>query len=262
VAGVAQRADGAVERSHRRLAPPSALGRRALVLEVALVALDAHQPQPPERPQPLGERDGAVRVDPRAVLADVDVEQRVDRSRVRRRQRGVERPGGPGVVDHDRDPLLGMRAHQPGEPRGLGGPHELGGDEHVPEARRQHHLGLAELGDAHAHGARVEEAAGDVRRLGGLEVRAQRDAAAEPVGHAPDVGLEDVEVDDDRGGVERLHPRADRVAHGACSRAAASIAAASCACRGSSRTARSSVSHGSTTAVRIPASRSTIARPQ
>jgi hypothetical protein len=73
------------------------------------------------------------------------------------------------------------------------------------------HLGLAELGAGDAHRTGRELQAGDLDALVRFEVRAQADRrVAEQVGHAPDVALEPVAIEQQRRRVDRFSGRPDR----------------------------------------------------
>ena len=106
------------------------------------------------------------------------------------------------VVEHHRHAL--EPPDQRGEPLGLGlAQHVVGEQDVVGDAGVGHHLDLAELlaGDADRAGLHLH--LGERRDLVRLDVRAVGEAVArERVLRAPDVGLDDVEVDDDRGCIE------------------------------------------------------------
>jgi hypothetical protein len=69
-------------------------------------------------------------------------------------------------------------------------------DEDIVDPRSRHHLGLADLGDGDATRSAVELKPGDLRRLVGLRVGAERDVGIpRGAGHPIEVRLEAVEVD-------------------------------------------------------------------
>ena len=73
------------------------------------------------------------------------------------------------------------------------------------EPRRGHDLGLAHGGAAQADGARLDLTAGDLRRLVRLDVRPQLAAGVgNGVRHRPQVRLERVQVEEQRGGRQLL----------------------------------------------------------
>ena len=77
----------------------------------------------------------------------------------------------------------------------------LGGDQEIAHAGGGHHLGLADLGHADADGAGRHLAQRDLRALVRLGVGAELLAGGLHVGgHLPDIALEAIEVEQQRGG--------------------------------------------------------------
>ena len=98
-----------------------------------------------------------------------------------------------GIVDGDRDVGMADEAHETPD---FGTADDLVGDEDVPDAGLDKHLGLPYLGAGNALGPCRELLVGDGRALVRLEMRAQaRGLAFEERLHAGDIGLEGVEVD-------------------------------------------------------------------
>src|SRR5439155_6599333 len=78
--------------------------------------------------------------------------------------------------------------------------HDLGRDEQAADAGGGHHLGLAELRTGDAERPRRDLAPRDLRTLVGLRVRANRLAdPADVSGHALEIALEAIEVEEQRG---------------------------------------------------------------
>ena len=136
-----------------------------------------------------------------AAVADVDLQHHVERA-----ARGPEglgqRARAVQAVDADRQAHAVRKREQPASlvlaDRGVG-------EKHVVEARLGEDLGLADLGERQAACARRALQRRDRGALVGLGVRPQpHSGLARPRGHALDVPLEHVEVDDDSGGCERF----------------------------------------------------------
>ena len=96
-------------------------------------------------------------------------------------------------------------SHQRDQPRDLGRADDLVRQQDVADPRRRHDLGLAKLGAGDADGAGGKRLAGDLRGLQALDMRAPVDAALPTGGGDPrNIRFHDVEVDDERRGVERV----------------------------------------------------------
>ena len=95
---------------------------------------------------------------------------------------------------------LGLALEHAQEPADLLRPDHLRRDEDIAHAGRRHHVGLADLGHADAHGAGGDLAPRDLRALVGLGVRAQLLAGGLDIGgHLLDIALEAVEVEEEGG---------------------------------------------------------------
>ena len=87
-------------------------------------------------------------------------------------------------------------------PPATGGPDRVG-DEQVGEPRVGEHLSLANGGYGQADRAQIHLAAGDLKTLVRLGMRAQRDATcAGQGGHRLQVGVHDVDIDDQTRGLD------------------------------------------------------------
>ena len=142
------------------------------------------------------ERDGIVwTYDPGSRLADIHIEK--DRNRwIIGAKRGRDGIDLRGMVDHQHDGRAAVQRHQSAK---LVAAHNGGGDEHVRHAGRTHILRLAQRGAAYADCAGLALPAGDVRRLVGLCMWAQRDPGSARGGlHALDVGIERSRLDHER----------------------------------------------------------------
>ncbi len=103
------------------------------------------------------------------------------------------------VVHHHQG--LRLAAQDADQTADLLGPHDLGGDQEVPDPGGGHHLRLAHLGHAHADRAGRDLPAGDLGALVGLGVGAKLLAGGRDVGrHLLDVALEAIEVEQKRRG--------------------------------------------------------------
>ena len=99
------------------------------------------------------------------------------------------------------------------QPADLDRSHDLVGDQDVANARGGHHLGLAQLRARDADRAGGDLHPRNLRRLVRLRMRPPRDAMRAAGGDDPrDVGLHDVEIDQQRRGVQRKRGLADQVA--------------------------------------------------
>ena len=104
------------------------------------------------------------------------------------------------VVDRDDDLGRPVERGDPVEP--LAG-RLLGDDQEAGHAARDHHLGLADLGDGEPDGAGLELALREDRRLVALGVRPPGDAVVAQVARDRGrVALEDVEIEREAGGHE------------------------------------------------------------
>ena len=110
------------------------------------------------------------------------------------------RPEATGVVERDGEAGAAGQGHQAGE---LGAAQQVEGQEDVAEAGIGHDLGLAQLLAGDADGAELDLAAGELRDLVGLDVRAELQPVRVGISlRAAEIGLDPVEVDEHGRGVE------------------------------------------------------------
>jgi len=179
------------------------------VLRGAVVAV---QPAESQRPLagdlPREQRGRLAGPHAAAARADVDLDVRVDgRAHVARRVR--ERCDRARVVHQHADPRLPRQRREAQELRGRD---DLVGDEHVHDAGLDERRGLVDLLAADAHRAARDLRLRDRGRFVRLRVRPQPEAAGGDLArHRVDIALERVEVEHQRGRLDR----GDRVA-GAC----------------------------------------------
>jgi hypothetical protein len=148
------------------------------------------------------------RRNPRALHSDVDLDDDADTNPCGARRR-CDLGHVVGVV-HGNDDV--GASSQIDKARDFLDAHDLVGDHDVADAGRGHDLGLGQLRAGDADRPRGEQALRDGRDLDALGVRSPRDAVlAARVGDARDVGIEDVEVDEQRGRVDGMPVRAAQV---------------------------------------------------
>ena len=205
----ASTASFAREQPPDRLADRPALG--LLVGQQERVPLVAHHPVEAE---PVGVGDPPGHVHRRLDRADavpphaevhVDEDADLDPGRPRRRR---QRPDVIGVVDRRLDVGLALEGGQPG---GLRGADDEVGDQDVADPGGGHHLRLGDLGHGDPDRPRPQQGVGDRRALERLAVGPPLDIAGpEVLGHRPDVGVERVQVQQERRRVEFVEPQSDR----------------------------------------------------
>ena len=105
------------------------------------------------------------------------------------------------MIDDRHQPIVGDREFRQPLDRGRCGNGR--GDEDAGHPALGEHLGLADLGAAHADRPRRELALGDVDALVSLGMRAQRDAVMRGErGHRRDIAVERVDIEHQHGRVE------------------------------------------------------------
>ena len=197
---------------------------RAQVLGLAVVGLQPGEAQGRVLADLLRQRDRRLAGrHAAAALADVDFDEHVDHgvaallaAHVVHRQRqardafdAVHRDGQLAVLG--RDPVRQRR-----DTRQLGGGDHFVADVHVADAARDHGFGLGGLLHAHAHGAGLHLQPGERGALVHLGVRPPAHAVlARELGHAREVALHRVQVDDQRGRVDGADALADQAARNA-----------------------------------------------
>ena len=111
------------------------------------------------------------------------------------------RVGDAGMIDDRHQGFGGRRKLRETFDRGGGG--DGRSDEDAGHAASGEHLGLADLRATDADRPRRHLAPGDVDALVRLGVRAKRDAAlGHERGHAPDVTVERIDIEDESGGIQ------------------------------------------------------------
>jgi len=189
------------EQRHRGEGAGAALGAAVEVLEMAGIALDPGEAEVRRGRDRLGQRKRAVaRGDAGAVLAHVEVDQDL--------QRPAGGGAGGGEVRHVRravgdDHQVRAGFVEGGQAAAAFCGDDRGGNEDRADAAGREDLRLAELGAADADRARLELAFGDLDRFVGLGVGAEGDVfLGAEAGHLRDVRFEQVEIEDERRGVE------------------------------------------------------------
>jgi hypothetical protein len=171
---------------------------------VAAVREDPDDAQTARSRNGLGQREqrfagrGAASPEPRVHLQH-DVERHTA-------GRGRLSEGGRDVhaVDADAEPDLSGKREQARQFRPSD---DLVGEEDIVHPGARHHFGLADLGEREAAGAGRELAAGDLHALVRFAVGAKFDAGVAGVGRPTrDVGVEAVQIDDERRRVQGLDP--------------------------------------------------------
>ena len=113
-----------------------------------------------------------------------------------------------GMVDGHLDVGLPLKCSQPGR---LAWPHDQVGDQDVVDPAGGHDLGLGDLGHRHPDRTRPAQQVGDRRALERLGMGTPRHASrAEVAGHAVDVLLERLEIDQESRRIQLIHGKADR----------------------------------------------------
>ena len=168
----------------------------------------------PVESQARGRRDepcqidgGLGRGDSGPLHAEVDVDEHADRDPLRDR-RPAQRGDVVGMVDGHLDVGLVLEGREPG---GLARADDQVGDQDVVDPRGGHDLGLGDLGHRDPDGARPPQDVGDRRALERLGMGTPGHAAVpEVAGHPIDIVLQEVQVDQEGGGIQLGHRQTDR----------------------------------------------------
>ncbi len=178
---------------------------RADVLRAAVVGVDARKAKIGARDDRLDERQRRpARRDAAAAHADFQLDIGFH-GRARALRRRLQVAHVVRVVDADAD---ARALRERGEALELARAHDFIRDQHVADAALDHRLGLRHLLAAHAHRAGRDLALADFGALVGLGVRAHPHAALHEVREPFQVGLERVQVEDQRRRIDLLQPHA------------------------------------------------------
>ncbi len=201
--GFGKRRSGRAQERHRTRIRRTPFGDGGDVLYVAFVALQAAQTQPRQSVHDLAQGHGRrAGCGSGAVLADVDVHQRIDA------QPGCARGGREcrcrlRIVDHDRYCSARGEREQPPD---FGRTDDLGRDQDVRNAAVREHFRFGELRAAHADRAALELHVRDAGGLVRLGMRPKFDRGRrDERRHAIEVALDPVEVEQQRRRVDVRH---------------------------------------------------------
>ena len=170
--------------------------------DVAFPGHDSGESDIRELHQLLREFDrGFARLDTGPVHAGVDLDHHAG-LRTSLDRRIADEPGALDAVHGAHDVDFGGELRQAA---GLDRTDDLVGDEDVADAAGGVDLGLGEFGAGNADGARRDQAVCDGWRLVGLGMGSPGNLPlGQQAGDRRDVGIEDIEVHDEGGGVERF----------------------------------------------------------